>query len=147
MRVELPREESRRRLEDLIRAAQLTVLALELLDPLGLRARHPSALPAIGLGPAHPTAQRLGRHPEILSERRDSRPQRRILALLFKEHPRRPLTDLTRIRRLPRHMAPILSRDRASKFRGAIQLAQITRVATSSTQRRSIRRDERSPTA
>src|SRR5688500_17283344 len=116
MRVELPREESRRRLENLVGAPQLPVLTLELLDPLGLRAGHPRTLARIGLGLAHPTAQRLRGHPELLSDRPDRRPLRHILALLFKDHPRRPLTDLTRIWRLPRHMALILPRDRASKI-------------------------------
>src|ERR671910_528689 len=131
MRVELPRKESRRRLKDLIRAAQLPVLALELLDPLGLRARHSRALARVGLGLAHPTAQGLGCHPELLSDRRDRRPLRLVLALLIEHHPRRPLTDLTRIRRLPWHMSQILSSDRASKIPGAVQSAERSSVRVS----------------
>src|SRR5918996_5992590 len=125
MRVELPRKESRRRLEDLVRAAQLAVLALELLDALGLRAGYPRSLAAVGLGLAHPAAQRLRGHPELLRDRRDRRPLGLIGALLLEHHPRRPLTDLTRIRRLPWHMAQILSRDRASKFAGAVHTAEV----------------------
>src|SRR4029453_10328509 len=125
MRVELPREESRGRLENLVGAPQLTVLALELLDPLAAGARPPGPLPRIGLGLTHPTPERLGRHPELLSDRRDRRPLRLVLVPLFKHHPRRPLTDLTRIRRLPRHKAQILSRGRASKFPGAVHSAPL----------------------
>src|SRR5690606_6462072 len=110
--------------QDLIRAAQLTVLALEVLDALGLRACDPRALARVGLRLAHPTAQRLRGHPELLGDRRDRRPLRLVLALLFEHHPRRPLTDLTRIRRLPWHMAQILSRDRAAKNRGAVHCSQ-----------------------
>src|SRR5918996_875492 len=119
MRVELPRKESRRRLEDLIRAAQLPVLALELPDALGLHARHSRALARVGLGLAHPASERLRGHPELLGDRRDRRPLRLVLTLLLEHHPRRPLPDLTRIRRLPWHMAQILSRGRASKIPGA----------------------------
>jgi hypothetical protein len=91
------------------------------LDALRLRGRQARALAGIGLGLAHPVPERLGRHPELAGDRRDRRPLRLVLMLLFKHHPRRPLTDLTRIRRLPRHMAWILSRDQASNFSGAVQ--------------------------
>src|SRR5690606_40614940 len=123
MRVELPRKESRRRLEDLVGAPQLAVLTLELLDPLGLHARDPRALARVGLSLTHPTPERLRGHPELPGDRHDRRPLRLILALLIEHHPRRPLADLTRIRRLPWHMTQILSRDRASKFPGAVHCA------------------------
>lgn len=44
------------------------------------------------------------------------------LALLFGK----PLTELTRIRRLPRYLAPILSRDQASKFVGPVQSRRLS---------------------
>jgi hypothetical protein len=46
LRVELPRKESRRRLEDLIRPAQLAVLPLEFLDALGSEVVTPGRLPS-----------------------------------------------------------------------------------------------------
>jgi hypothetical protein len=53
------REESRRRLEDLVRPAQLCVLLLELFHPGPLIGRQPWTLPGIGFGSADPLAERL----------------------------------------------------------------------------------------
>ena len=67
--VELRREESRGRLQDLVGAAQLPDLALQLGDPLALVGGHARPRPAVDLGLADPLAQRLRGHPELLSDR------------------------------------------------------------------------------
>lgn len=63
-RVALPREETRRGLQDLDRAFQLGVLPLQLPDlPHRLR-RHPIGLTDVDLRLPDPAAQRLGRRPQ-----------------------------------------------------------------------------------
>src|SRR3954451_9833536 len=118
MRAELPRKASRRRLEDLVRAPQLPVLALEFLDALRLHAAHAGPTAAIDLGPPHPLAQRLGRHPELLRDRDDRVPLRRLLALVLEHHPHRPLPDLSRIPPSVRHLAHPLKASGLHKTRG-----------------------------
>src|SRR5215210_6213544 len=137
MRVELPREESRRRLEDLVRAPQLTVLALELLDPLRLNRAHTRPGAVIDLGLPDPRTQRLRRHPELLGDRDDRCPLRRILTLGLEDHPRRALPDLRRIPAPSCHHA-ILSSAQASNFSGAVQSwsrTSVDRITPSVTRR------------
>ena len=50
-----------------------------------------------GLGAAHPLAQRLVIDVQLLGDRLDRLPVRRILVLMLKQHPHRPLTHLVRI--------------------------------------------------
>jgi Integrase core domain len=83
VRVELLGEKHARRLQDLVRSAQLEVLLPQPLDLLALlagRQLRPQAL--VGLRLAHPLAQRLGVDPEITGDVRD-----RTAALKGKPHP------------------------------------------------------------
>src|SRR3954468_22399743 len=68
--VELGREESRRALEDLVRAAQLGVLPAQPLQLGGLVGADPGALAGVDLGLADPFTQRLrGTDAEFLGYR------------------------------------------------------------------------------
>src|SRR5262245_26261448 len=99
--VELRREESRRRLQDLIRPTQLLHLTLELPHPGPLIRRQPRALTSVGLSPPDPLAQRLMVHAELLRDRLDRLPLRRVLVLVLEHHPHRSLTHLRRVRTRP----------------------------------------------
>src|ERR1019366_10617082 len=61
----------RRRLQDLVRAAQLVVLLAQRLDLLALLAAQPLTATRIDLGLAHPLAQRLRVDPQISSDMRN----------------------------------------------------------------------------
>src|SRR4051812_31148442 len=70
--VELDREKHARGLENLVRLAQLTVLAAQPAQLLQIAARRqitPGA--GVGLSPAHPAAQRLRTDVQILGDLRD----------------------------------------------------------------------------
>ena len=67
-------------------------LAFEFLDPLGLSRRDAIALAAVDLMPIDPAQQRLAR--QSWRYRLDRRPQRRILAPMFQDHPDRTLPHL-----------------------------------------------------
>jgi hypothetical protein len=66
--LELGREESRRRLQNLVRAAQLPVLALELLEPLALIRREARPVPLVDLDAAHPLPHRLRCRSQLLGD-------------------------------------------------------------------------------
>jgi hypothetical protein len=71
-RVELLREKGARRLQDLVRAPQLTILTLELREPLALGTRQPIATRArVRLGLTDPQPQRLAMHAEITRDMPD----------------------------------------------------------------------------
>src|SRR5690606_17440149 len=76
---------------------QLTVFALELLEPLTLLARQTRPLPRIPLAPPNPAAQRLGRTADLLCDRLDRRPFRFILVRVLADQPNRPLPHLRRV--------------------------------------------------
>jgi len=59
-----PRRKSLR-LEDLVGAAQLAILALKLFDTRALNAREPEPQAVIGLSPAHRPAHGPRRHAEL----------------------------------------------------------------------------------
>src|SRR5207247_5800201 len=70
--VELLGKKHARRLQDLVRTAQLEILLPQALDLLTLLARRQiRPQPLIGLRLAHPLTQRLGMDPEISSDVRD----------------------------------------------------------------------------
>ena len=79
------REENRRRLQDLIRSAKLLHLAFKLTHPLSLIGRQPRPPTRVGLGSTNPDPQRLMMNTELLSNRPDCLPLRRILMLML-EH-------------------------------------------------------------
>ena len=80
--------------QDLVRLAQVTVLALERLDALARVRRwtRPHALVKLGL--PHPVTQRLARAADLLGKRADRRPLPGVLALVVPDHPNRAGTDL-----------------------------------------------------
>ena len=60
--------------QDLVRAPQLEVLALELLQPRPLVRRQSGPLTRVTLGLPHPVAERLGRAAQLLGNRADRCP-------------------------------------------------------------------------
>src|SRR5215217_1865499 len=67
-----PARKGARRLQDLVRAPQLTILTLELREPLALGTRQPIATRArVRLGLTDPRPQRLAMHAEITRDMRD----------------------------------------------------------------------------
>src|SRR5690606_37049517 len=120
--------EIRRRLaEDLVGPPQLTVFALELLEPLTLLARQTRPLPRIPLAPPNPAAQRLGRTADLLCDRLDRRPFRFILVRVLADQPNRPLPHLRRVLLCSCHGSNF-SRVGASGKPGAIQLQALARL-------------------
>src|SRR5262249_47000884 len=95
--VELGREEKRRRLQDLVRPTQLSILTLELLPPRPPVGGDPRPPALIDLAPTYPDAQRLGRAADLRSDRDDRRPLRLVLMLMLEHQPHRPLTNLWRV--------------------------------------------------
>src|SRR5262245_54859680 len=120
---ELGREENRRRLENLIGAAQLGVLPLQPPDLRVLLARQARPRPGVHLRLADPLTQRLRRpDAQLLRHRTNRRPVRRVLRPHLGDHPDRTLTQLWRV--VPRstsHGSIFLSRDGASGNSGAVQ--------------------------
>ena len=121
--VELGREENRRRLEDLIRAAQLSVLPLQPPDLGMLLAGQTGPCPSVHFGLADPLAQRLRcSNAELLGHGADRWPVRGVLRPHLGDHPDRTLTQFWRV--VPRstsHGSIFLSRDGASGNSGAVQ--------------------------
>src|SRR5690606_4717101 len=111
---------ARRLAEDLVGPPQLTVFALELLEPLTLLARQTRPLPRIPLAPPNPAAQRLGRTADLLCDRLDRRPFRFILVSVITDQPNRPLPHLRRVLLCSCHGSNF-SRVGASGKPGAIQ--------------------------
>src|ERR671936_889270 len=96
--VELRREESRGRLEDLIGPAQLGVLLLQRLDFGAFLAADPRPLTGVHLHAAHPLAQRLGASDaQLRRHRRHRRPLRWILGLHLGDHAYCSLPQLPRV--------------------------------------------------
>jgi hypothetical protein len=82
---------------------------LELLDPLRLLCADARPGTIIDFGLADPTAHRLRRRPELLSDRTDRLPLRAVIALMLQHHPDRTLPQLPRIPPMTWHDS-ILSR-------------------------------------
>ena len=74
----------RRLAQNLVGALQLTILALQLLEPIPLRAGQSRASALVTLCLAHPFAQRLPRAANLRRNRADRRPLRVVLPLMFK---------------------------------------------------------------
>src|SRR5690606_35500161 len=106
--------------EALVGPPQLTVFALELLEPLTLLARRTRPLPRLPLAPPNPAAQRLGRTADLLCDRLDRRPFRFILVRVLADQPNRPLPHLRRVLLCSCHRSNF-SRVGASGKLGAIQ--------------------------
>src|SRR5437868_10673494 len=96
--VELRQGKIRRCLaQDLVRLAQLAVLAFERLDALALVRCRPRPDALVTLSLPHPVAQCLARAADLLGNRVDCRPLRGVLALVIQDHPNRAGTDLSGI--------------------------------------------------
>jgi hypothetical protein len=96
-----PLRRMRCRCQDLVRPSQLFHLTLELAHPRPLVTREPRPLTAIHLGLADPQPQRLVVEVQLLRDRLDRFPLRRVLVLMIEDHPHRPLAHLGRIRADP----------------------------------------------
>ena len=88
--VELRLREIRRcQSQDLVRAPQLDILALELPEPRPFVRRQAGAPADVTLGLPHSAAQRLGLAPDPLGDRSDRRPLRRVFLGVLEDHPHR----------------------------------------------------------
>src|SRR6266550_1642855 len=95
--VELGREKRARRLEDLIRPAQLTILAFQLDDPLPLGRWHAGPLATVDLGLVDPVAQGLPVDAQLLGDpSHRPGPLAGLLAQL-QHHPHGALAQLRRV--------------------------------------------------
>src|SRR5690606_14546359 len=74
---------------------ELTILTLEPLDPLKLRRPRARPLALIPLRLPHPAPQRVTRTTDLLRNRLDRRPLRRVFPLVVQHQPNRPLPDLS----------------------------------------------------
>src|SRR5690606_8855702 len=81
--------------KNLIRSPELTILTLEPLDPLKLRRPRARPLALIPLRLPHPAPQRVTRATDLLRNRLDRRPLRRVFPLGVQHQPNRPLPDLS----------------------------------------------------
>lgn len=68
-RVELPREEKRRRLQNLVGFLEISVLALQLFDPLLLGGGDTRALMSVDLDLQHPLTQGPRTDPDLRADR------------------------------------------------------------------------------
>src|SRR3954470_14003121 len=80
--------------QDLVGALQLTILALEILEPHTLVGGEARSNASVSLMLAHPAAQRLRRAAELLGYRPDRRPLRSVLGLVLQDHPHGTLSHL-----------------------------------------------------
>jgi len=88
------REKSGRLPEDLVRAPQLAILPLQLLQTLGLRAGQRGPAPRVALDLAQPLPKGLRGAPDLPRDRPDRRPLRLMLRLVLHDHANRPLPHL-----------------------------------------------------
>src|SRR4029077_1630701 len=107
--------------QDLVRLAQLAVLALERLYALALLRCCTGPQTLAMLSPPHPVAQCLARAADLLGNRVDRRPLRSVLGLVVQDHPNRASTDLRGIWGNSLRHGSILSRVGASGKPGTVQ--------------------------
>ena len=115
------RKIGRRLAQDLVGLAQLTVLALQRLDPLAFVRGRPGPQALVALGLPDPVAQRLARAADLGRDRLDGRLLRAVLALMVQNHPHRAVADFRRIGGCTLRHGSILSRVGASRKPGAVQ--------------------------
>src|ERR1700736_2951397 len=97
-RVELPREETCRGFQDLIRPAQLPNLALELVDPPAFLARRPRLRSPVHLGLVYPAPQRLNADAELARHTRDHTTA--IAVVLLNRRPHHPHPTIPQLGRI-----------------------------------------------
>src|SRR5690606_22047093 len=118
--VELRLGKIRRRLaQNLVRLAQLAILALELFQSLQVRRGRPGTNAAITLGLSNPTPQGFGRTTDLAGNRADRSPLRVVVPLVLQHHPNRSFLYFGGKLRLSH--GSILSREGASGKAGAVQ--------------------------
>src|SRR5690606_3756265 len=126
--VELRPEKRRRRLQNDVGSAQLSVLTLQPLQLRQLVARGPSPATGITLGLANPVPHRLRCRTQLLGHRRDRFPLRPVLMLMIEHHPHPPLTQLGRVSPMSWHNS-ILPKERSlPKTRGDSDRSVDTRL-------------------
>src|ERR1700721_2856125 len=130
--VELRPEETRCRLQDLVRSAKLLHLTLEILDPGPLIGRQSWTEACVGLRFANPLPQALVVDLQLRCDRLHRLPLRWVLVLVIQHHPDCPLSELRRIRPARCSLVvwhrSILSKEGAVTIPGAIHLC-IARVS------------------
>src|SRR3954454_21224389 len=120
--VELRREESRGRLEDLVGPAQLRVLLLQRLQLLRLRGRRPGPDTGVHLRLPHPLAQRLrSRDPQLRRDRPNRLVLRGIVLTVLPHQRDRALTQLRRVLRGTCHETSSFQTNEVSRHPGAAQ--------------------------
>src|SRR3954469_10079917 len=125
--VELRREESRGRLEDLVGPAQLRVLLLQRLQLLRLRGRRPGPDTGVHLRLPHPLAQRLrSRDPQLRRDRPNRLVLRGIVLTVLPHQRDRALTQLRRVLRGTCHETSSFQTNEVSRHPGAAQVASGT---------------------
>src|ERR1019366_10787013 len=90
-------KESRRGLQNRVRPPQLTILQLEVSDPLRVRGRRSSPQTTIDLSGANPITHRLGMNAQLLSDPTDSPSTCRRIPARIQSHPHSPIPRLLRI--------------------------------------------------
>src|SRR3954465_2744978 len=93
-RVELPREENRGRLQNLVGLLEISHFPLKILDALVLSSRGTRPLGGIHLGLQHPPAQRLRADPDLRADRLAGGIHRPVLIKVIEHHLHRTLTPL-----------------------------------------------------
>ena len=85
---------TRRLLQNLIRAAQLTDFAFELFQALAFVGGQARPLARIPLGSAHPATEHFDRTPDFLGDRPNRRPPGRMVLLMLKHKSNGAFTEL-----------------------------------------------------
>lgn len=116
--------------QDLVGLAQFTVLALQRLQAICHLCRHTGPLAAVDLRLLDPLEQSLGNAADLLRDRHDGRPARRMVALVVQHHAHRTGADLRRklVRRFA-HIGSTFSKVGASGKPGAVQTNALSRSA------------------
>src|SRR5579863_10236187 len=129
--VELRPEESRGRLQDLVRPPELFHLALEFAKPRPLVRREPRTRAAVDFGTPHPDSQRLVVDPGLFRDRLDRLPLRGVFVGMLEDQADRSLADLCRVGTWPLVVChcSILSRGGAVTIPGAVHRSWWTDLA------------------
>jgi hypothetical protein len=101
---------------DLVSLAQLANLAFQCLHLVSDLGRDTGTLAAVNCGLLTPLMQRLRNEADRFGKRYYRRPAGRVIALVIKNHPYRPLADFWRklVRRLARRRRPLPGRELAA---------------------------------
>jgi hypothetical protein len=127
--VELRREESRGRSQNLVRASELTVLLLEALELGPFFGAQPGSLAPVDLGLAHPRSQRLIADPELAGDSAHHSIALTGLGERFEDHAHRSLFELRWIPLLGSlicwHFSILSKRWSLNKFQGGSKCSRV----------------------